>query len=173
MALNFIYPKKKHIFNQVTKIWWMYIGITSVILFFCFGYLSLDIVRTQRMIENYKKEQIELQTKIKAADNYFERLNYESDLSYLRLDTNDIRREKLQNILNLIPDKITIDSIELSENTLIIKGITPSREFFYFGLHASLKANFGKSSVNFYGLSNGWQQFVSISYTQNTSGESK
>lgn len=164
MALSFIRPKTKHIFAKVTKIWWLYFALTIVILLGFYGFVTREISVSAERAQEYRFNQAILQQNIIDLDEHFERLVFESTLVHQRSDKNDIRRDKLRDLLELVPDKITLRFIEISDTTLVLKGITPSKEFFYFALQDPLKANFGRSNVNFYALSNGWYEFISISH---------
>lgn len=164
MALSFTRHKTKHIFAKITKIWWLYFGLTIVILLGFYGFVAREISVSAKRAQEYRANQQILQQNIIDIDEHFERLVFEATLVHQRSDKNDIRRDKLHDLLELIPDKITLHFIEISDTTLVLKGITPSREFFYFALQDPLKANFGRSNVNFYALSNGWYEFISISH---------
>lgn len=170
MALSFTRHKTKHIFAKITKIWWLYFALTIVILLGFYGFVAREISVSAKRAQEYRANQQILQQNIIDIDEHFERLVFEATLVHQRSDKNDIRRDKLHDLLELIPDKITLHFIEISDTTLVLKGITPSREFFYFALQDPLKANFGRSNVNFYALSNGWYEFISISqaHTQAT-----
>jgi len=161
--LSFIKPQKKHIFTKITKIWWFYIVISAMILVAYNYYLSQEILNTIEKAQSYQTRQAQVQQKTKLIDTYYERLEYEGTLANQRIEKNEIRQERLQHILELIPDTITIHFMELTDSSLILKGVTPSKEFFDFGLKAPLSANFGVSSVNFYPLPNGWFEFISMS----------
>ena len=164
MALSFTRHKTKHIFAKITKIWWLYFALTIVILLGFYSFVAREITVSTKRAQEYRASQQILQQSIIDIDEYFERLVFEATLVYQRSDKNNIRRDKLHNLLELIPDKITLHFIEISDTMLVLKGITPSKEFFYFALQDPLKANFGRSNVNFYALSNGWYEFTSISH---------
>ncbi len=163
--LSFTRAQAKHIFAKVTKIWWLYFALTAVILLAANVFLTQEIGASMERASEYQSEQKRLQSDIQDLDEYYERLSYEVALINQRIDKNDIRRDKIYDLLALIPDKITLHFIEIGESTLTLKGVTPSKEFFYFALQDPLKANFGRSNVSFYALSNGWYEFVSISNT--------
>ncbi len=169
MGASFIKPQTKHIFAKITKIWFFYFVLSAVLLVGYYVFLEQAIKTSLHHSEQYQAQQKALQQKIKLADTYFERLAYETSLVNQRLDKNQMREDKIKDLLELIPDKITINFVEFTDTTLVLKGVTPSKEFFYFGLQDPLKANFGKSSVSFYALANGWYQFISISHTYSDS----
>lgn len=163
MRISFVRPKIKYIIAKVTKIWWFYFLVTAFILVAFYMFLKQEIINSNIRTEKYRENQKILRSRIKLTDEYFERLIFEATLVHNRADKNKIRRDKLADLLYLIPDKITLHSVELDEKSLTLKGVTPSKEFFYFALQDPLKANFGRSSVSFYALSNGWYEFISIS----------
>ncbi|STQ83641.1 hypothetical protein [Helicobacter fennelliae] len=173
MSLSFIKPQTKHIFANITKIWWFYIALTAVILVGYYMFLQIESANSLRRVAEYRALQSKIQLQTKYLNEYFERTVYEATLTNKRLDTHNIRKEKLRDLLEIIPDKITINFIEFSNYSLTLKGVTPSKEFFYFGLQALLKASFGKSSVNFYALPNGWYQFISLSYIEQELSQSQ
>lgn len=172
MARSFIRPKVKHIFAKITKIWWLYFALTIVILGGFYAFLEYEIGASLTRTEHYRLDQKTLQKHIVDIDEHFERLVYEATLVHQRIDKNNIRRDKLHDLLELIPDKITLHFIEIDDTTLVLKGVTPSKEFFFFALQDPLKANFGRSNVNFYALSNGWYEFISISHAPTPASKS-
>ncbi len=169
MRLSFISPQTKHIFSTLTKIWLFYFVLSGIILVGANEFLKMETMSTDKRVEKYKYDQTIIENKTQALNSQYERSIYEATLINNRIDNNNIRKEKIQNLLDLIPDKITISFIELSDTTLTLKGITPSKDFYYFGLQDPLKANFSKTSVSFYALSNGWYRFLSISNTKESS----
>lgn len=171
MALSFTRPKIKHIFAKITKVWWLYFALTAVVLVGFYMFLFQEISSSVKRTQNYRDDQKNLQRDIADINTYFERLIYEATLVNQRIDKNNIRRDKIYDLLELIPDKITLHFIEINETTLTLKGVTPSKEFFYFALQDPLKANFGRSNVSFYALSNGWYEFISISHTPVVQGK--
>lgn len=161
--ISFVRPKIKYIIAKVTKIWWFYFLVTAFILVAFYMFLKQEIINSGERTEQYREQQKILRNRIGLTDEYFERLVFEATLVHNRIDRNNVRRDKLADLLHLIPDKITLHSVELNENSLTLKGVTPSKEFFYFALQDPLKANFGRSNVSFYALSNGWYEFISVS----------
>ena len=67
----------------------------------------------------------------------------------------------IQNILQLVPDKITISKLEMKERELIIYGKTPTKDIYNLLMLAPLKSIFDRSYTSFYLEDNGWYKFVS------------
>ncbi len=162
---SFTLAKPKHIFSKIVRIWWFYIFIALILMLgFC---LNLD-----RQIERYsKKTQIMLgrqafyQEQIDKIGKDYARLNYELNVSKNTQVDNEIIRNVIDNLLELIPDQITINLVEIQQDSLVIRGMTPSKEVFRYLLQDPLRAIFGESHVSFYRLSNGGYKFVSRSKT--------
>lgn len=166
MSYSFTSAKTKHIFSKIVKIWWLYIFLSSI---FVLGFVLNLQIQTQEAINNSEervKKQAFYQEQLQKIQTNKKRLEYE--LSVIQNDSTDnaIIKDAIDNLLNLIPDQITISLIEIKEQSLIIKGNTPSKEVFRYLLQDPLKAIFGESKVNFFMLSNGGYQFVSESFTQ-------
>ncbi len=67
----------------------------------------------------------------------------------------------IQNILQLVPEKITISKLEMKERELIIYGTTPTKDIYNLLMLAPLKSIFDRSYTSFYLQDNGWYKFVS------------
>lgn len=163
MKFSFLTPKPKYIFAKITKIWIMYIIFSMIIIFGFLIVLKYQTYLSQKKEHDYQLKQIYYQQEISKLESYYSRIVYESNLAKARQTSNFMVRDAVINLFNIIPDQITTTYIEVGSNSLIIKGVTPSKEVFKFLLQDPLKAIFGKSAVSFFALSDGWYRFVSIS----------
>ena len=84
--------------------------------------------------------------------------------------SNEILKQSLKNLFDLVPDSITLNEILMQKNSLIIKGVTPSRDVYDMLLSAPLKSIFTTSNTSFFQLENGWLNFVSTSKIDNPEG---
>lgn len=165
MAYSFIHPKPKAIFKRETKIWFAYTILALVCI------VAFDKVveyQTSQKRAEYMRIQEEIQEiKLKSivVRDYIERLNYEVKLGEGIEAYNKGLKDALANLLNLVPDQITTRGMELDYNSLMLKGLTPSREVYKFLLEAPLRAIFTHTRVEFYPLASGWFNFVSVSKT--------
>ncbi len=112
---------------------------------------SKDMVQKQAIFTH----QIEVLKKNKA------RIEYELQAVKDSQIDNVLMRDSLENLLNIIPEQITLSLVQIQNGMLIIKGNTPTKELFIFLLQDPLKAIFGESKVNFTELSNGSYDFTS------------
>lgn len=165
MAYSFIQPKPKSIFKRYTKIWIFY----SVLAFVCILVFaavlerqSIAKVNEQASIEQ-DIQNVKLETIV--VKDYIERLDYEIKLGLEIQAQNQALKDGVSNLLKLIPDQITVRSLELNYNALTMRGLTPSKEVYKFLLEAPLRAVFTQTRVEFYPLTSGWFNFVSVSKT--------
>ena len=77
---------------------------------------------------------------------------------------NTVMKESIRNLFNLVPDKITLTSAQLGEKSLVLSGITPSKDTYEFLLHAPLRSIFHRTYTSYYPAKNGWYQFTSTNY---------
>lgn len=165
MAYSFIQPKPKSIFKRYTKIWIFY----SVLAFLCILVFAKVLERQSvaKISEQASIEQDIQSVKLKTivVRDYIERLDYEIKLGVEIQAQNQALKDGVSNLLKLIPDQITARSLELNYNTLTMRGLTPSKEVYKFLLEAPLRAVFTQTRVEFYPLTSGWFNFVSVSKT--------
>lgn len=172
MNLSFIPSQPKYIFAKITKIWIFYIILSLIILFGFTSLLKYQILLSKARVNSYQERQVFYHSEIDKIDSYQERIVLESNLAKDRGTHNLMIRDAVVNLFNIIPDQITINYIEIGNDSLSIKGSTPSKEVFNFLLQDPLKAIFGKSSATFFALSNGWYNFVSTSKSKTSIIES-
>jgi disulfide oxidoreductase YuzD len=75
---------------------------------------------------------------------------------------NSIFADSIKNLFDLVPNQITLHSLELNEDRLIIKGYTPTKDIYNYLFDVPLKSIFDSSKTTFYMLSNGQYSFLSI-----------
>lgn len=163
MKYSFTKPLKKTIISKLTKIWLFYITLSAIMIYALGSYLTLQRYNLEANLKNTESNINERDDNSKIITNNIKRLEYEISLDKTNTNYNIALKDALSNILNLIPDDITITQLVLEEKKLILKGTTPTREIFAFKLQAPLKAVFTTSNVNYFQLPNGWYNFTSIS----------
>lgn len=166
MKYSFTAVQPKRIFSKIVKIWWFYIFLSV----FLIGAFSINLkIQTGQSIKN-SKDMVQKQDfyyqQIQKVQSNQKRLEYELLVIKDDITDNMLVKDAIDNLLNLIPDQITISLIEIKDQSLVIKGNTPSKEVFRYLLQDPLKAIFGESKVSFFMLSNGGYEFVSESHTE-------
>lgn len=77
---------------------------------------------------------------------------------------NTVMKESIRNLFDLVPDKITLTRAELGAKTLVLSGITPSKDTYESLLQAPLKSIFHRTYTSYYPAQNGWYNFTSTNY---------
>jgi hypothetical protein len=77
---------------------------------------------------------------------------------------NNVMKDSIVNLFDLVPNRITLSKVKLLEKGLILHGITPNEDVYNFMLGAPLKSIFNRSYSSFYPSKNGWLRFVSTNY---------
>ncbi|CAJ99352.1 hypothetical protein [Helicobacter acinonychis] len=161
MRFSYIEPRAKYLISKLSKIWIFYIFLSLVLIGGLVGFMHHAIDNAQNDIASltiqeklYRHETSRLQAKtaetLQLIKEAKKRLNYNDDV-----------RDVLQGLLNIVPDLITINSIEIDQQSVVISGKAPSKEAFYFLFQNKLNPMFDYSSVEFFPLSDGWFNFVS------------
>lgn len=163
MKYSFIGFKRKNIFKKLTKIWLFYIIMAISILVLVTSYLQIQNEITKGNIKDIENAQARHLEIINRYDEYTKRLNFEISLFAQLENRNKSLQKGMINLLNLIPNQITITYMKIEDSALVLKGVTPSKQLFEFLLQKPLQSIFDHSYVNFFLLSDGWYSFVSIS----------
>ena len=159
---SFTKPKSKPLFKEDTKLWLIFYFI-SVFLFVSFAlFLLLKAYFYNKDTQKLNRDTIALKQKII-------KLNTQRELIFLQKTLyenvhvkNAVIKTSIKNLLDLIPDPITLDKFLLSKNKLIIYGITPTKDVYNMLMLPPLESIFEKTQTYFYQLPNGWYRFKSI-----------
>ncbi|MGX2983439.1 hypothetical protein [Helicobacter sp. 23-1045] len=170
MKYSFTHPLPKSIISHQTKIWIFYIAISVGIIYGYGVYLDYQI-KTIKSHAQLSNTQIDGQDEsISALNNTLNKMRTEIKLEAQNLAHNKDLSDALIKIFDLVPNQITINFMRLDENSLMLKGTTPTREAYSFLLEAPLRAVFDTTRADFYALPNGWFNFTSISKNQSNLG---
>lgn len=161
-SYSFIKPRKKEFFKKLIKIWLGYHLATILILILTTISLWYKIDSTNAKQEDLanrseilKSEAVEIEKSIELIEK---EKRFAGDVFY----QNELLKESIKNLFELIPDQITLSSVEMDRDVLVIKGMTPSKEVYNFLLAVPLKSIFNDSTVDFYMIQNGWYNFISV-----------
>ena len=159
---SFTKPKQKPLFKEDTKLWLIFYFI-SVFLYVSFAlFLLIKAYLYSKDIQNLNKEILVLKEKILKLSAKKETITLQKNLYENIIIKNSVIKTSIKNLLDLIPDPITLDKFLLSKNRLIIYGITPTKEVYNTLMLPPLESIFEKTETYFYELPNGWYKFKSI-----------
>jgi hypothetical protein len=170
MRLSFIAPRKKHLFSIFTKVWMVFI-ISIVVLLNIFNlfivYKNSDYKQTAIKIKN---ERIELERNIENIDEKIGFILRQKAVAEEIYANNIILKDSMKNLFDLVPDQITLNKVIMKKDSLVIYGVTPTKDTYNFLLSAPLKSIFHTSQTIFYLTDKGWYNFVSTNKIINSEG---
>ena len=161
---SFTKPKKKPVFKEDTKLWLIFITI-SMCLYLSFTlFLVIKTYIYNKDINNYTNEIKTLKQKITDINNKKEFIYKEKTLYEDIMVKNSLMKDSIKNLLDLIPDPITLSSISFDKNKLIIYGVTPTKDIYNMLMLPPLESIFTDTKTYFYQMPNGWYKFNSVNY---------
>jgi hypothetical protein len=161
---SLISPRKKTVLTQDVQLVLTFFAATLVMLFLTYAFLIFKEYRfTQDTMEAKNKQQelnVELDS-MKAQITFIEKEALQAEKIYTQ---NSVLKESINNLFDLVPQRITLSEANLLKNGLILYGITPNKDVYNFMLYAPLRSIFNKTYSSFYPDKNGWLRFVSTNY---------
>ncbi len=121
--------------------------------------MKIDMYEDLKLSYSHQTEQIKYQTSL--IEEEITVLQTSLDKAIYLSKHNELLANSIANLLNLVPEKITLSKVELDEKKVTVYGVTPSKDIYNLLMLAPLKAIFDSSYTNFYLEENGWYKFVS------------
>lgn len=163
MIFSFTSPPHKPILTPITKSWLISIMASIVVVI---GIWIILIFQTDSFVFHSNSLDKEIDQQVQKKTNLVAKLDFLNmqlnELSAIKKE-NSTLINAIENLFGLIPDQITLNTIILTDNTLTIKGITPSKELYFFLLESPLRAIFSETNADFFVLPSGWYNFISVS----------
>lgn len=171
MKYSFIVPRQKHFFTMFTKVWLVFIVSIFVLLnvfnFFVM-YKNSDYISNAKQI---KGERITLEKNIEQIDEKIGFILRQKAVAEEIYANNIILKDSMKNLFDLVPDQITLNKVIMTKNSLVIYGVTPTKDIYNFLLSAPLKSIFHTSNTIFYLTDKGWYNFVSTNKIISSEGD--
>jgi len=164
MQFSFIHPRKKEILSAEFRLMLFFFAVTMTMLILAYIFL---VLKSYGYESDYKDDRVEinkltLQTKeINTEIDFVTMQKIKADEIFT---TNILMRDSMQNLFDLVPDKITVTSAKMEKKSLVLYGVSPNKEIYEYLLLAPLRSIFHHSYTTFYTLDNGWVHFVSTNY---------
>lgn len=162
MRYSFIAPRKKHFFSLFSKLWLIFIALMVSIILLFNGYIRMEINTFSKEIEAFNGEREALEHRIDEHDETIALILRQKALSEEIFSNNTLLKDSMKNLFDLVPDQITLQKVQMDQNSLILYGMSPTQDTFNFLLAAPLKSIFHTSQTTFYLTPKGWYNFVSI-----------
>jgi len=159
---SFTKPIKKPYFKEDTKLWLVFIFISSFLYVSFALFLLIKSYFYSKTINELSKEEITLKEKIINLQKEKENILKQKELYENILVKNSVIKDSVKNLLDLVPDPITLQKFLFSQNKLIIYGITPTKDVYNLLMLPPLESIFQTTKTEFIQLPNGWYRFKSI-----------
>ena len=161
---SFIKPKAKPLLKEDTKLWLIFIGISTILYILFALFLTIKAYLYKKEINSFNEKVTNLQKEISKIDKDIQFIYKQKSLYEELMIKNSLMKDSVKNLLDLIPDPITLNSIFFDKNKLIIYGITPTKEIYNMLMLPPLESIFAKTKAYFYQMKNGWYKFKSENY---------
>ncbi|WP_173788116.1 hypothetical protein [Campylobacter lari] len=174
MRYSLIKPKIKPVFNLFTRIWIYFTSISVVLIFVVFIVVVFKSYYASMQLDNKKEELAQIIAQINTNKLKYQELVKQNDKAELILGDleqeqengkNKVLLKSIQNLFTLVPKNISLDEVLMEDRSLILRGVTPTKEMFALLLEAPLRSIFSNSQTSYYQLENGWYRFVSVNIT--------
>jgi Tfp pilus assembly protein PilN len=167
MKYSYIEARKKSIISSEVGLVLSFFGVIFLFVIGVILYLSfkIDTFEQNKLAYEHKIKQVEYQTS--KVDEDIEIIENSIQKSEEIHKKNIFFLTSIQNLLEMVPDKITLSKVELESEKLTLYGVTPTKDLYNLLLLAPLKSIFDKSYTSFYLQQNGWYKFVSYNSMDN------
>jgi len=159
---SFTKANKKSFFAEDTKLWLIFIGAVSALMIFFSAFL---VIKSYLYKRDIKSLNLQITQNTKQIDDFTKKIKFiklEKQLNTEVSVNNELLKDGVKNLLDLIPDPITLTNIKIEKKSLYIYGITPTKDVYNILLLPPLKSIFTQTKTNFYQMDNGWYRFESI-----------
>ena len=153
-----------------TKVWLTFIASVFMLLniFNLFVvYKSSDFIRDTKELDTTREI---LEKKIDDTDKKIDFILRQKAVAEEVYANNIILKDSIKNLFDLVPDQITLNRVIMKKDSLVIYGVTPTKDVYNFLLAAPLKSIFHTTDTMFYLTNEGWYNFVSTNKIINTEG---
>jgi len=158
---SFTKPKIKPLFAEDTKLWLIFISAVSGLMIIFTLFLAIQAYMNEKNIKELNSQITQNQISKNKFIKKIAFINKEKTIYTNITVNNQLLKDGVKNLLDLIPDPITLTNIEIQQDSLIIYGITPTKNVYNIMLLPPLKSIFTKTKTDFYQMNNGWYSFKS------------
>lgn len=164
MRYSYIKPRTKTIFTKDVQLLLTFFSVTLFMLFSTYSFLLFKNHRFVQEMEDIKVQKEDHRLNNIKMDGYIALAEKQILLSEKIFTKNSVLKESINNLFDLVPNRITLSEAKIMENALILYGITPNKDVYNFMLQAPLRSIFHRTYSSFYPAENGWLRFVSTNY---------
>ena len=164
MKYSYIKSRKKTPFTQEVQLVIAFFSITIIMLASTYLFLLYKDYNFQKDKNRVLARQVELKQEIADMKQKIAFIKKQEALGEKIYTQNSVLKDSIENLFDLVPQRITLSEAKLLKNGLILYGITPNKDVYNFMLQAPLRSIFQETYSSFYPAKNGWLHFVSTNY---------
>ena len=161
LKYSYIEPRKKILISAEVGLILSFFAMLFIFIIGVIIYLSfkIDMFDSKKVAFNHQIEQTKYYTESIAQDINI--INSSTLLSAKLQQKNLFFLKSVKNLLELVPDQITLSKLEMEKSKLTIYGVTPTKDIYNLLMLAPLRSIFDQSYTSFFIQENGWYKFVS------------
>jgi len=169
---SFKTPRKKSLFSKESILWMTFVSVIfasliafGLYLFYKTTFFKDDLSALQSSNHVLSKTVIEYEKEMKI-------LNMQRILSQEIGASNQLLKNSIKNLFDLVPDQIVLKKVVMEKTQLLLEGTTPTKDAYRLLLEPPLKSIFQSSKVVFsYDAFKGYYNFTSVNTVGNVKGE--
>jgi len=161
---SYITPRKKSPFTQEVQLVIAFFSITVIMLASTYLFLLYKDYDFKKEQQNILAQQVALKQESADMKQKIAFIKKQEALGEKVYTQNSVLKDSIENLFDLVPQRITLSEAKLLKNGLILYGITPNKDVYNFMLQAPLRSIFQETYSSFYPTKNGWLHFVSTNY---------
>lgn len=164
MKYSFITPRPKRFISDEMRLSFFFFAVSIAMVVGTYFFLLYKTVHFKDEHTSFSQTIKDLEASTDVLEKKIAVIDAEVKMHEQIATDNTVLKESIRNLFDLVPDQITLTRAELDEKSLILYGITPTKDTYSFMLQAPLKSIFSRTYTSFYPVENGWYSFVSSNY---------
>ncbi len=164
MKYSFIAPRKKRVISGELRLALFFFSVSILMITGTYAFLSYKTYAFAYQHEHLASTLERLERETRRVEGEIAGVEAQVKEHEAIATKNTLKKDRIRNLFDLVPDKITLSRAEIGETSLILEGITPSKDVYEYMLHAPLRSIFHRTYTSYYPAQNGWYRFTSSNY---------
>jgi hypothetical protein len=161
MKYSLVQPRIKKVIRLDSQLWVGFTLLLVAIFFLMTTIFAIMKTTVDYSTDSYNEERAVIEKQIVKIEESIKLVKSQKELGNKVYDRNKIVADSVSGLFDLIPDSIYLNEVVIDENSLILKGYTPSKEIYNYLLLPPLKSIFTITKTSFFPMDNGWFRFKS------------
>lgn len=164
MKYSFISPRKKRVISGELRLAFFFFFVSVLMVAGTYAFLSYKTYEFAYQHEHLASTLKHLESETHRVGQEISKVESQVREHEAIETKNTLKKDRIRNLFDLVPDKITLSRAEIGETSLILEGITPSKDVYEYMLFAPLQSIFHRTYTSYHPAQNGWYRFTSSSY---------